>query len=304
MKSTVGLFVNSVIKSVPSNSSLTISNSAFSLQMGSTENQSAMDISAKKNGISTVDFGPCESKLKAFYHIPANLSLIIQKIDYNSLTSLVNLNDTSASNSVSFSYYNPTTRDVLNSSICSTIPMKISLPVKDPSSLNLDLYHNISAKVDIFNPDSPAFNSRCVSMIDPKTGASASINYKREHYFNSTAKCAEGCIYGGIDADNYIICNCTGVTEGGDISSTFVKDTLKVLPAWNIDIIFCFKQAFELVSNNLLIHLATIIQKYCLLCLHFIYRCCNSRSYHIYPFYELHNEKIDRFDYQIRWKIF
>jgi hypothetical protein len=86
--------------------------------------------------------------------------LIVRKNDFSSETNLKNLNDSDASNLISFSFYHPDNKSLkLNTTPCETTPVKVVIPLKKPERLNF--YAIVNLKIDQFNPTETAFISRC-----------------------------------------------------------------------------------------------------------------------------------------------
>lgn len=103
--------------------------------------------------------------------------------------------------------------------------------------------------MDIYNKESVAFSTRCVRTNDYETGGDTSINFRRTKlYKNETIKCSEGCEYKGLDANKYVICDCS-LKQGAELSnnSTGIHPLLS-FPNFNYDIIFCIIETLNDVS--------------------------------------------------------
>lgn len=168
---------------------------------------------ARKNNLTLVDFAACEKVLKKHYDIPEDTFLLVRKFDFGSETNLDNLGNDLASNSVTFAYYDPVTKTRLDLDHCKNVKININMPLKSPNKLKLDLYKELGGQVDIFNPNSGAFTSRCDAIVDSGTGADTSINFRRNNYYNGTATCGEGCTYDGLDEYNFMKCDCSGFNK-------------------------------------------------------------------------------------------
>lgn len=251
LKSSVGSLIDTMIASSNSLEGVTIKNDIFSVQLGSTssDNKKVLDEAARENNLSVLNFTKCEEELKLYYDLPKNMSLLMRKIDFDSLTNLNNLKDSNASNSVTFSFYHPESKQKLNSSICDDVPVSVSLPLKNPTRLNMALYLSLSSSgLDGFDPNSTAFSSRCFPLSDNSSNADTSVNFRRNNYFQGTAECGEGCTYQGLSEDNYMDCNCTGIGDS-EIANTIVGEVLADFPTMNIDIAKCYNLLFVVFNN-------------------------------------------------------
>lgn len=247
MKSNLLLYMDMLVKSGDLDND-TIIGEMFSLQVSTDSEQMKSD--AIKNGLSFINSTACETILKSYYNISQSTSLMVQKVDFSSSTNLDNLNDTNASNGIRYSFFNPVTKVKLNSSLCENSTVSISIPIKNSSNLNMSLYSNLSKiGVDIFDANDTAFVSRCISVLDPETNISTSVNYRIENYGQTSAQCSENCTYNGIDENNYVQCDCVGVTES-ETSNTFDKIELTKFPTMNWGIVVCYNMAFQVKGLN------------------------------------------------------
>lgn len=177
---------------------------------------------------------------------------MIKKTQFNSLVNLSNLNDTTTSDSFLINYFNPNSGEKLDSKFCANITLAVSLPIKNITRINLNLYKESKRKlkgVDIYNKKSPAFNSRCYKSEDFETGGDTSITFRKTKlYQNESMGCSPGCDYGGIDEFNSTVCDCKN-TEDSEISNNnTLLDAFLSLPRFNYDIIYCYRETTEDVS--------------------------------------------------------
>jgi hypothetical protein len=189
-----------------------------------------------------IDYSDCESLLRAQYDLP---TVIVKILQYNSniFNSAIKYNPVYSETSASVSFYNPTTLEKLNSSICNsenkaTIYYRFSL--QQSTRMNMILYRKFDEYSDYepFDLNNKYYQSRCYTVLDSLYQADTSINYRRKHYFqNLQGVCSNNCRYLGIDLDNYVNCECDNV---GDDIIYYFKDTVPE-DKWtiNLDIVTC-----------------------------------------------------------------
>lgn len=248
IKESLDLVVDKIITSM---SQETLSNGSFiktemvAIQLFTSSNPP----SQREENLSIVKFTNCENTLKKKLNISQELDLIIRKFDFNSETNLYSLNDTFSSDSIHMAFYHPITLEKLNTSLCNESPVEFVMPLKSPKKMNLPLYRELSEKrIDIFDKANPAFISRCEKMVDNTTNADTTINFRRSTYFNGSATCGNGCVYMGVDEFNYMKCSCPGIVDK-EMSHTVVDEILDNFPAFNFDIVYCYREAFIYVRK-------------------------------------------------------
>jgi len=103
-----------------------------------------------------------------------------------------------------------------------------------------------SSGVDMFDPNSEAFRSRCYILKDPETNKDTTANYRINKYFgNKTAECADNCKYEGLDEYGYVLCNCTGLPKGEQKANQVKKEIVIGMPQINFDIVTCVGVTFK-----------------------------------------------------------
>jgi hypothetical protein len=248
----VDILVQNSNLTVLSNQSSIIGNPLVTLQIASTTNISQSDMIQKalSSKLIIVNFTECEKKIRNLYNINENTSLIFSKIDYSNKLDLNSIGDNSASDSTTFSLFDTTTRQFFNFSDCNNTYNSIKFPLKNESMLNLDKYYALSQEdINIFNPNDPAFISRCKKLKDNITDFDTTINYRRTNYFqNITAMCSNDCEFSHINKDKYVDCNCTNLS-GEEFSNSFVQFFLDTKPVINFDIVLCAKEIFIAVRK-------------------------------------------------------
>jgi hypothetical protein len=225
---------------------VTLGNSLITTQISKTDDQSMEEQNkqAIDNRLSTLNITECTNKLKDYYHLPKNTSLILIKYDLDKSLS-ANLSQ-AIGNSVSFDLYNPSTMKKLNVSLCDSY--EVQTPIADMRDLNKTLYQQFkNQSVDIFNPKDEAFTSRCSVVIDPDTGYSTTLNYRiKKYYQNKTINCGNGCSYKSMNDNDYVTCQCSGVTSTdseiiNNIGDFFINGFTNI----NVSVFICYKQVFN-----------------------------------------------------------
>ena len=148
--------------------------------------------------------------MKKFYKIPDDLSLLIKQIDFKSKLNLTSLNDTTtnSSSTIIFEFYDPVSKNKLDPNVCNNIPINIKSPNRKAfDGLNMTKYKRLSSSgLDMFDPNSKAFKSRCYILKDPETQKDTTANYRINKYFgNKKADCADNCVYSGLDEYGYVV---------------------------------------------------------------------------------------------------
>jgi len=202
---------------------------------------------AIKNKLSIANFTECEEKLKSFYNISSNTPLIYKKVDFVSKSDLNRALDKKASNGVSFEFFNPENLQKLNSSICSQVKIHINIPYMQSENLNLSmniLNARINKNIDLFNPKSLGYHTRCIKSKDLETLADTSLSNRRNKLFqNESVSCSADCEYQEIDKNGYVKCDCS-TTGQEEISNTGTEFIFDPIPSMNYDIFLCYYETF------------------------------------------------------------
>lgn len=211
------------------------------------ENEKLINEQAIKNGLAIGNYTQCEKILKNHYNISENITLLLKNMQFNPSTNLKNLDDTTASDSVSMEFINPENGEKLDSQLCNETPTPISIPFKKSERIKMDLYEKaavLKGVVDLYDKESPGYKSRCLKSSEFDTGADTSINYRRTKlYQNESINCSPGCSYEGLDENKYVKCNCK--TTQGELSNNSTGfDPLLAFPKFNYDIVLCYYETF------------------------------------------------------------
>jgi hypothetical protein len=238
-------------------SSYLIGNSMYSAQLSTTNSLSEDETTriALENGLAIADSDACVRTLKRAYNISDAMDLIIVKTDMNSYLDLENLYDPYISNKVDIKIYSPITRKELNMTLCQKDQFSIKTPIKTVDLLNMTLYQDMEKSgIDVYNPNSNAFNSFCFSYVDNETQYDTTINSRRSNYFqNKTATCVSSanCVYEKIDIHNYVNCNCTNWQPDSQVSNKFVNYIFAPISRWNFEVIKCYYMIPRTIAYNI-----------------------------------------------------
>ena len=155
-------------------------------QITSTYNQK----NKKYDNISSINLGECEIKLKNYYKIPEQKSLIIFKIDIYEEGLLIP--------KIEYTVFEPINYQKLNLSICNDIKINLFLPKNISEE---ELYkHNLSS--DFYNDNCFPYTS--------ENGTDVTLEDRKNEYINNNLFiCESNCKFVGYDKNaNYINCEC------------------------------------------------------------------------------------------------
>ena len=189
----------------------------------------------ENDNISSLNLGECENKLKEYYNISMDESLIIYKMDFYPENSFVPI--------IQYKIYNKK-GDLLNLSVCENITIDISTPV-NLSKTNIDiskLNETINSGIDIFNISSDFFNDIC-NTFSSSNGTDVPIKDRKKDYFQDISFCEEGCVYGGFNGtNNKVVCNCNVKQNSNNekINNKEIKNSFtKILSDSNLKVLKC-----------------------------------------------------------------
>lgn len=201
----------------------------------------------------------CIDLLQKLNIIQNNQKYIFRKLEFKFPRFTNDANIFIRSNILSFKFIDFATNKEIDTSKCresnsTNLIYNIQLSLADKYKLNLPVYMGLSPDpfLDIYNPSSQGFTSRCYNKIDPSSKADTTLNYRRQNYYqNLTAKCNDGaCDYLGINDNFFVNCRCN--KEQDTYYYTFVKETMDSLRTVNLDIVTCPFVAFEAVKYYLI----------------------------------------------------
>jgi hypothetical protein len=166
----------------------------------------ASDI-AKSHNLTIIEYDTCVQKLKDFHKI--NDDIMIVKSEEKVYI------DSGLINNLNVSYYNQFTRAKLNNTICDISMGKISIPINMPA-LEKEKYERYnSIGIDIYNPNQPAFRTKCYAFTDPDTGYDTTLSYRLSNLLKNRTECTDnGCVYAGFTTkDGSVSCDCGKIIE-------------------------------------------------------------------------------------------
>ena len=200
--------------------------------------------------ISSIDLGDCEERLRSYYHLKDEDSLIVYKIDIKSS----DLTQTY----VQYQIYDSRNFSLLELSVCSDLKISVNTPVVLSSSTS-SLYDSLKESgYDLFNESDSFYTDICstyttengtdITLLDRKQiifGNNANISLCQDgcelEYYNSTTKKANCECSPQI---NEIITNLEEIKENLDIK--MVTDTLlNALKNSNFRVLKCYKLVFD-----------------------------------------------------------
>ena len=189
---------------------------------------------AKLNNLPYIEYIECEKELKTNNIMKETDYLITLIVKWNPLK------NKDMSNSIISTILIDNNNNIVDKSLCGNVSVKF--PV-DQNSEQYISYKNINDEygVDIFDKDGPFYNDICFTF--DNEGYDITLS-KRKSMFPYSINCSEGCIYKGIDKDNYSTCNCDN-KKTDDLEGNFAIDFIHGLTDSNIMLVTCFEKAFD-----------------------------------------------------------
>jgi hypothetical protein len=200
---------------------------------------------SKNNMLSRIDISTCIKKIRSKFQVSDNFEFYISKVDMDSALSLDNLMYPSSTKIVNVNLYTWDSKEKIDLSTCNGIQNTYNIPITVTNTLSLDKYrYHKNESIDIFDPTSEPFTSRCFSSIDRESGFDSTINLRRTQFYqNISATCNNDCLYNGIDDDNYLTCSCQGIAA--NTYALFKTEYLQPLPTTNQGVIECIIYAYN-----------------------------------------------------------
>ena len=183
------------------------------------------------NNISTLNLGECENKLKSYYNISIDESLLIFKVDVYEDGLFIPI--------VEYEIYHPYTLEKLNLEICEKDKIQISLPV----DINEE-------DIDKHDPTSNYYNDECYPSSDNGVDIIL-IDRQNEFINNNLTLCESKCKFIGYNTEvKQVLCECD-IKNEINLISHIVIDKDKLLSNFkdlksliNLDIVKCYKILF------------------------------------------------------------
>ena len=206
-------------------------------QITSSENQNNNDYI----NISTIKLGECESKLKKYYKINNDESLIILKIEYYKEGLLIPI--------IEYEVYHPITKKKLDLNICNDTKIELLIP----TSIDEDNLFK-------YNLSSEYYNDICYPYTT-EAGTDIILQDRRNEYIdNNMFLCEDNCEYKGYDFENKkVICICKPKIIFESISKLtinkdqFLNSFTDIKNILNVYVMKCYKLLFSKkgLNNNI-----------------------------------------------------
>ena len=233
-KGLVDLLILSTI--LEKNEDLIIKTNDVIYQLTSTENQDKNNY----QDISSIFLLECEQKLKNYYNINQNESLIIFKIDYYIPGFLIPI--------VEYEVYHPQTKILLDLDICQNENIIISMPI------SID-----EEQINKHNPTSDIYNDKCYPYTSVNNTDVILNDRKNEYNKNNLSICEKNCTFSEYNSETKkVSCECKPKTKIEQLKNIDINKD-KLLHKFtdfdsllNFDIIFCTNILFSfkgLISN-------------------------------------------------------
>ena len=198
--------------------------------------------------ISSIDLGTCESRLKGYYNISDNDSLIILKMDLYS--------EEYAQTYVYYEIYDPIEHNMLNLSLCNDLTITISTPI-DLDDNSILLYESLlQSGYNIFDSSDDFYNDICATYTTVN-GTDILIEDRKKSIYSTTGNksmCQTGCefvLYNTTTKKS--VCDCEVQTEiiSEDMSNIefstkqLASEFLTTIKNSNFRVLKCYKLAID-----------------------------------------------------------
>ena len=218
-----------LLENVTNNIDLEISYTDIIYQFTSTFNQ---ENKAYEN-VSVVKLLECENRLKTFYNISYDLSLIIFKVDIYQEGLLMPI--------VEYEVYHPLTFQKLDLDKCSNVSIEIDVPV----SINEDQLFK-------YDPKSDFYNDKCYPFTSEKGTDIILTDRQNEFIEKNLTLCENNCQYIGYNLSNkYASCKCNSknyinVTDDVIIDNVRLLNSFKDIKYMiNLEVMKCYSKLFK-----------------------------------------------------------
>ena len=238
------------------------------------------------NNISSIDLGECETKLKQYYSINKDESLIIYKQDIRK--------ENLATTFVLYKIYHPYTLLPLNLSICSEDQISLSVPVNLQKD-TLSLYTSLNESgYNLFDANDSFYNDICTPYTS-NNGTDIILSDRKEIIVdigNDMNLCQSGCnLMSFNSANNKATCICYVENTKSETNfnklntENFIEDLIHTLKYSNYLVLKCYKLLynFKALKNNIgFIIMDIVFISFVILVLIFIIKGVKKIEYLIY----------------------
>ena len=253
---------------------------------------------SNNNGISNIDLGDCEQKLKQNYSIKDEESLIIYKQDIKT--------DNLATTYVLYRIFHPYTLRELNLSICSKDQITLSVPVNLHEE-TLSLYNRLNESgYNLFDSNDSFYNDICTPYTT-ENGTDIILIDRKEIIIdigNDMNLCQSGCNLKSYDLNkNKATCICYVQINGDTFvnfdeleSESFIDDLVDTLKYSNYLVMKCYKLIFQsrFIKKNVgFIFMSIIFTLYLVSVFMYIYKGRKKIDFFIKSLIKIKEEKDD-----------
>ena len=254
---------------------------------------------SNNNGISNIDLGDCEQKLKQLNSIDSKDSLIIYKQDIRT--------DNLATTYVLYKIYHPYTLKQLNLSICSKDQITLLVPTNLQEE-TLSLYNRLNESgYNLFDSNDSFYNDICTPYTT-ENGTDIILIDRKEIIIdigNDMNLCQSGCILKSYDLNkNKATCICYVQINGDTIinfdeleSESFIDDLVSTLKYSNYLVMKCYKLIFhsKFIKKNIgFIFMSVIFLLYLISVFMYIYKGRKKIDSFIKSIIKIKEEKDDK----------
>ena len=195
-----------------------------------------------------IDFGDCYNKIQNNLSPPSNNSIIVALIEK------FNINKKST---VSYNFYHPDTGDLIDAdSVCKDDEIIIKENVisqLNESNVNLkSVLFLTEQNVDIFDLSSAFYNDICYHFESPN-GRDIPVKERIHIYYPNITLCDAGCSNQGVNLTTMESkCECkfnllkNDLVEGNALLENTIGEITDILSNSNLDVLKCFKNAFNI----------------------------------------------------------
>ena len=235
---------------------ITISGKNVIYQITTSDNQK---ISYEITNISTIDLGDCEKNIKKkISHENDKTPLLILKID-------IKKEKTTA---VEYEVYNPYTKEKIDLSICSNVPIGIYAPININQN-EISLYDSLNEQgYNLYDAKNSFYIDPCATFTS-SNGTDVSLSDRKNYYYNDdTALCEDVCQYVEINTKTKKVhCECNikkNVNVESDQSFSpekLMEQFYKIDDYTNFEVLYCYKLVFSLkgLKKNICFYIILVL---------------------------------------------
>ncbi len=247
LKSTIVKTVSVIILTQNLDNDIIFSTEYFTVQIFKNAIDALSDAYSIDNKLPLLDLSGCEKSIRNYYGWSIETDIPISKIVWDP-----KLVDSHSIVDVSYLFYNPFNGTNIDSSeICKEIGVIVKIPT-DTDKIDIDKYIEYkNQSIDILDATNSFFTSRCIPFTNKTSNSDVTLGDRRDLiYQNQSISCSIGCNFQGLDEKNYAICDCYNTIE---TKAIIVNTLLLSISESNIDIFICYRTAFNIVINLILI---------------------------------------------------